>query len=81
MLAGDWVAGRIQRRHDLFAATCFVAMAGRVAAVAALPLPLPLAATGVLFAVTGLFASMVSPSRDMLIRSMARRANQACEMP
>ena len=69
VLAGGWVADRIQRRHDLFAATCFVAMAGCIAAVAALPLPL--AATGVLFAVTGLFAGMVSPSRDMLIRSMA----------
>ena len=69
VLAGGWVADRIQRRHDLFAATCFVAMAGCIAAVAALPLPL--AATGVLFAVAGLFAGMVSPSRDMLIRSMA----------
>ena len=69
VLAGGWVADRIQRRHDLFAATCFVAMAGCIAAVAALPLPL--AAVGVLFAVAGLFAGMVSPSRDMLIRSMA----------
>ncbi len=69
VLAGGWVADRIKRRHDLFAATCFVAMAGCIGAVAALPLPL--AATGVLFAVTGLFAGMVSPSRDMLIRSMA----------
>ena len=69
VLAGGWVADRIQRRHDLFAATCFVAMAVCIAAVAALPLPL--AAVGVLFAVAGLFAGMVSPSRDMLIRSMA----------
>ena len=61
VLAGGWVADRIQRRHDLFAATCFVAMAGCIGAVAALPLPLT--ATGVLFAVTGLFAGMVSPSR------------------
>ena len=69
VLAGGWVADRIQRRHDLFAATCFVGMAGCIGAVAALPLPL--AATGALFAITGLFAGMVSPSRDMLIRSMA----------
>ena len=69
VLAGGWVADRIQRRHDLFAATCFVVMAGCIAAIAALRLPL--AATGVLFAITGLFAGMVSPSRDMLIRSMA----------
>ena len=69
VLAGGWVADRIQRRHDLFAAMCFVVMAVCVAAIAALRLPL--AVTGVLFAVTGLFAGMVSPSRDMLIRSMA----------
>ena len=69
VLAGGWVADRIRHRHDLFAATCFVVMAGCIAAVAALRLPL--AAIGVLFAVTGLFAGMVSPSRDMLIRSMA----------
>ena len=69
VLAGGAVADRIQRRHDLFAAACFVVMAGCVAAVAAFPLPL--LAIGVLFAVTGLFAGMVSPSRDMLIRSMA----------
>jgi len=69
VLAGGWVADRIQRRHDLFAAMCFVVMAACIAAVAAFRLPL--AVTGVLFAVTGLFAGMVSPSRDMLIRSMA----------
>lgn len=69
VLAGGWVADRIQRRHDLFAAMCFVVMAACVAAIAALRLPL--AVTGALFAVTGLFAGMVSPSRDMLIRSMA----------
>ena len=69
VLAGGWVADRIRRRHDLFAAMCFVVMAGCIGAIAALRLPL--AATGVLFAVTGLFSGMVSPSRDMLIRSMA----------
>ena len=69
VLAGGWVADRIQRRHDLFAAMCFVVMAACITAVAAFRLPL--AVIGVLFAVTGLFAGMVSPSRDMLIRSMA----------
>ena len=69
VLAGGWVADRIQRRHDLFAAMCFVVMAACIAAIAALRLPLPV--TAVLFAATGLFAGMVSPSRDMLIRSMA----------
>ena len=37
VLAGGWVADRIRRRHDLFAATCFVAMAVCIGAVAALP--------------------------------------------
>ena len=69
VLAGGWVADRIKRRHDLFAAMCFVVTATCVGAVAALELPL--AAIGVLFAITGLFSGMVSPSRDMLIRSMA----------
>ena len=69
VLAGGWVADRIKRRHDVFAAMCFVAIAACIGAVAVLRLPL--AATGVLFAVTGLFSGMVSPSRDMLIRSMS----------
>ena len=69
VLAGGWVADRIKRRHDAFAATCFVVIAACIGAVAVFRLPL--AATGVLFAVTGLFSGMVSPSRDMLIRSMS----------
>ena len=69
VLAGGWVADRIKRRHDLFAAMCFVVTATCIGAVAALSLPL--VAIGVLFAITGLFSGMVSPSRDMLIRSMA----------
>ena len=69
VLAGGWVADRIKRRHDVFAALCFVATATCIGTVAAFPLPL--AAIGALFAVTGLFAGMVSPSRDMLIRSMS----------
>ena len=68
VLAGGWVADRIQRRHDLFAAMCFVVMAACIATIAAFRMPL--AVTGVLFAVTGFFSGMVSPSRDMLIRSM-----------
>ena len=69
VLAGGWVADRIERRHDAFAAMCFVVTALCIGAVAAFRLPL--AAIGVLFAITGLFAGMVSPSRDMLIRSMS----------
>ena len=69
VLAGGWVADRIKRRHDAFAAMCFVVTAVCIGAVAVFPLPL--AAIGVLFAVTGLFSGMVAPSRDMLIRSMS----------
>ena len=69
VLAGGWVADRIKRRHDAFAAMCFVVMAVCMGVVAAFSLPL--AVIGVLFAVTGLFCGMVSPSRDMLIRSMS----------
>lgn len=69
VLAGGWVADRIKRRHDAFAAMCFVVTALCIGAVAMFRLPL--AAIGVLFAITGLFSGMVSPSRDMLIRSMS----------
>ena len=69
VLAGGWVADRIKRRHDVFAALCFVVTATCIGTVAAFPLPL--VAIGALFAVTGLFSGMVSPSRDMLIRSMS----------
>ena len=69
VLAGGWVADRIERRHDLFAAMCFVVMAACIGAIAVFHLPLTV--IGVLFAVTGFFSGMVSPSRDMLIRSMA----------
>ena len=69
VLAGGWVADRIHRRHDVFAAMCFVVTAVCIGTVAAVHLPL--AVIGVLFAITGLFSGMVSPSRDMLIRSMA----------
>ena len=69
VLAGGWVADRIKRRHDAFAAMCFVVMAVCMSAVAAFSLPLLV--IGVLFAITGFFCGMVSPSRDMLIRSMS----------
>ena len=69
VLAGGWVADRIRRRHDVFAAMCLVVTAVCIGAVAATTLPLP--AIAVLFAIAGLFAGMVSPSRDMLIRSMS----------
>lgn len=67
VLAGGWVADNI-RRHDLFAAACFVGVAAVLFTVAALTLPL--LAVGVLFATAGLLNGLVAPSRDMLIRSM-----------
>ena len=69
VLAGGWVADRIERRHEAFAAACFVVIAACIGTVAVFPLPI--AAIAVLFTVAGLFSGMVAPSRDMLIRSMA----------
>ena len=69
VLAGGWVADRIQRRHDVFAAMCLVVTAVAFGAVAALALPLCVIAA--LFAIAGLFTGMLAPSRDMLIRSMS----------
>ena len=68
VLAGGWVADRIRRRHDAFAATCIVIVALCIGAVAAFRPPL--AGVAALFVVAGLFSGMVAPSRDMLIRSM-----------
>ena len=69
VLAGGWVADRIERRHGVFAAVCLVVVAVAIGAVAAFPLPL--AAIAALFAVAGLFTGLLAPSRDMLIRAMA----------
>ena len=69
VLAGGWVADRIQRRHDVFAAMCLVVTAVAIGTIAALPLPLSVIAA--LFAIAGLFTGMLAPSRDMLIRSMS----------
>lgn len=67
VLLGGWVADRV-RRHDLVAAGCFVVMALSIFAVAALPMGL--AGIAVLFAIAGLVSGVVSPSRDMMIRSV-----------
>ena len=69
VLAGGWVADRIRRRHDAFAAVCIVMVAVCIGAVAALRPPLAVVAG--FFVVAGLFSGMVAPSRDMLIRSMS----------
>ena len=68
VLAGGWVADRIRRRHDAFAALCIVMVAACIAVVAAFRPPL--AVIAVIFVVAGFFSGMVAPSRDMLIRSM-----------
>ena len=68
VLAGGWVADRIRRRHDAFAALCIVMVAACIGLVAAFRPPL--AVIAVVFVVAGFFSGMVAPSRDMLIRSM-----------
>ena len=69
VLAGGWVADRIRRRHDAFAALCIVMVAVCIGAVAAFRPPLAVVAG--IFVVAGFFSGMVAPSRDMLIRSMS----------
>ena len=68
VLAGGWVADRIRRRHDAFAALCIVMVAVCIGVVAAFRPPL--ASIAAIFVVAGFFSGMVAPSRDMLIRSM-----------
>ena len=68
VLAGGWVADRIRRRHDAFAALCIVIVAVCIGVVAAFRPTLPVIAA--IFVVAGFFSGMVAPSRDMLIRSM-----------
>lgn len=67
VLAGGWIADTI-KRHDLFAAACFVGVALPLFAIAGFELPL--FAVGVAMFVVGFLNGVVSPSRDMLIRAM-----------
>ncbi|MDJ0956120.1 MAG: MFS transporter [Arenicellales bacterium] len=67
VLVGGWVADQTTR-HGRFAATCFVAVAVVMFAIAAFHPPFVV--TGLLFSIAGLFSGMVAPSRDMLIRSV-----------
>jgi len=67
VLLGGWIADRTSR-HDVFAAACFVVVGTCICLIAAFQLPLFV--IGVLFVGAGLFAGMVAPSRDMLIRSL-----------
>jgi MFS transporter, FSR family, fosmidomycin resistance protein len=67
VLIGGWVADRT-RRHEQVVAGCFV-MIALLAALVPLLTP-PLALVTALFACAGLFAGMVAPSRDMMIRAV-----------
>jgi len=67
VLVGGWVADRTTR-HGLFAGGCFLIMAAAIAAVVLLDPPLT--GIAVLFVIGGFFSGAVSPSRDMLIRSV-----------
>ena len=68
VLIGGWVADRISR-HDLFAAASLLLVALCAFAIAAFEPGL----TGicVLLGVAGLASGLVSPSRDMIVRSLA----------
>ena len=67
VLAGGWIAVRTQQHHHVVGA-CFLLVALLAGAV---PLFLPpLAVVTVLFALAGLFAGAVAPSRDMMVRAV-----------
>ena len=67
VLAGGWIADRVQR-HDLMVTTCLVLVALCAFAVAAFSPSLPV--TGALFALAGLASGCVAPSRDMMVRAL-----------
>ena len=68
VLCGGWIADRI-RHHHLFAGVCFVAIALAFFTMAGLSMQLEVIAF--VFVIAGFFSGVVSPSRDMLIRSLA----------
>lgn len=67
VLLGGWLADRFGR-HGFVVATCSLVIAG-VAAIAALASP-PLSLLVLLFALGGLAAGIVAPSRDMLVKAV-----------
>jgi MFS transporter, FSR family, fosmidomycin resistance protein len=67
VLVGGWIADRTRRHHQVVGA-CFLLVALFAAAVPLL-LP-PLAVVSLLFALAGLFAGAVAPSRDMMVRAV-----------
>ena len=68
VLCGGWIADRI-RHHHLFAGVCFVVIALAFFTMAGLSMRLEVIAF--VFVIAGFFSGVVSPSRDMLIRSLA----------
>jgi MFS transporter, FSR family, fosmidomycin resistance protein len=67
VLVGGWIADRTRRHHQVVGG-CFLLVALFAAAVPLL-LP-PLAVVSSLFALAGLFAGVVAPSRDMMVRAV-----------
>lgn len=67
VLLGGVLADRTDR-HDAVVVGCFLILAAFGAAVATLPLPYPLLIA--LFALAGLAAGAIAPSRDMLVRAI-----------
>ncbi len=68
VLVGGWVADRI-RNHHIFAGLCFLGISILFVSVAGISMNLLTIA--LLFVVAGFLSGIVSPSRDMLIRSLA----------
>jgi predicted MFS family arabinose efflux permease len=67
VLVGGWIADRTRRHHQVVGA-CFL-LVGVFAAAVPLLLP-PLAVVTLLFALAGLFAGVVAPSRDMMVQAI-----------
>ncbi|GBD43785.1 putative L-galactonate transporter [bacterium HR40] len=67
VLLGGIVADRTER-HDAVVAVCFLVMAAFAGSVAVLPLPQPLLVGS--FALAGMAAGAIAPSRDMLVRAI-----------
>lgn len=68
VLVGGWIADRIGNHH-IFAGFCFMGISVLFFAVAGISMNLT--AIALLFVVAGFLSGIVSPSRDMLIRSLA----------
>ena len=68
VLVGGWIADRIGNHH-IFAGFCFMGISVLFFAVAGISMNLT--AIALLFVIAGFLSGIVSPSRDMLIRSLA----------